>query len=237
MARLLARFGPEHIRALVGEGRIENPELAEELVRVLQGRREKILRRWLLRLSSLTDPTVEPHAGGARLCLQDRAEEAGLGPAPAPAAVHWFSRATAARLTVQHEAGAAICAVLPEATAGLGVVDVETGRRQVRCGSTSTTARGSSAWSARDDLPPGRDVRFHPSTPGGHLLDERARAGSRAAGGRQAGGHHPSAHAASAQSPVTTTTLPGISTGPLANLALGTGVRRMTPVPASPIAE
>ena len=128
MARLLARLGPEHIRAMVSEGRIENRELAEELVRILQGRREKILRRYLLRLSSLTDPTVERHGDASWLCLHDRVEEAGLGPPPAPSAVHWFDATTGARLAVSHLEGGAVCAVLPEPRPGFTVVDVDTGR-------------------------------------------------------------------------------------------------------------
>jgi len=128
MARLVARLGPAHIRAMVAEGRIENQEMAEELVRILEGRREKILRRWLLHLSSLADPTVEEHDGAWRLCLHDRAEEAGLGPPPEPSAVHWFSSATGAKLAVQHLEDGAVCATLPAPAPGYAVVDVETGR-------------------------------------------------------------------------------------------------------------
>ena len=96
-------------------------------MRILEGRREKILRRWLLRLASLTDPSVEQHDGGSWLCLHDRAEEAGLGPPPAPSAVHWFSRGPGAKLTVNRLEGGMVCAALP-VPAGLTVVDVETGR-------------------------------------------------------------------------------------------------------------
>lgn len=74
MARIVARFDDEAIRALVARGRFTDPVVADELDRVLRGRRDRILERWLTRLSPLTDPENE----GRRVCLEDRAVTAGL---------------------------------------------------------------------------------------------------------------------------------------------------------------
>lgn len=130
MARIVARFSDAHLKALIGEAKISNPVVAEELLRVLAGRRDRILRRWLTRLSSLTDPTVRERDGGFELCLSDRAEEAGLGAPPAPSAFVWLSQERARPLPLSRRGEADLCARLPDSLPEYLVVDFATGRRK-----------------------------------------------------------------------------------------------------------
>ena len=78
MARIIASFPPEAVVAAVKEGKIQN-ELAEsELIRILLGRREKILVRWLRKLSPLTHPQLHEASGQSELCLRDLAVSTGI---------------------------------------------------------------------------------------------------------------------------------------------------------------
>ncbi len=70
MARIMARFSDAHVRAMVEQSRME-PGLTRELTRILIGRRDKILRRYLTRLSPLAWPKVRVQKGRADLCLED----------------------------------------------------------------------------------------------------------------------------------------------------------------------
>ncbi len=78
MARIIARFTDEHVRALVANGKIQNELIENELIRILIGRRDKILRRYLTRLSPLTEPQVRKTASTAELCLNDLAVRSGV---------------------------------------------------------------------------------------------------------------------------------------------------------------
>jgi hypothetical protein len=78
MARIISRFGEEEIRALVETGRFSRELSEDELVRILLGRRERILERYLTRLSPLSFPAVEVAGRSSRLCLRDVAIESGL---------------------------------------------------------------------------------------------------------------------------------------------------------------
>jgi hypothetical protein len=73
MARIIARFSVSHIRSLVATADLRDPRLDAELFRVLWGRRDKILRRYLLRLSPLSLPALERDREGSRVCLTDLA--------------------------------------------------------------------------------------------------------------------------------------------------------------------
>ncbi len=77
MARLIAEFGDEHLRVLVKQGRITEPALEAELLRLLKGRRDRILERYLTRLSPLTLPEIRLGTE-AELCLRDLVAESGL---------------------------------------------------------------------------------------------------------------------------------------------------------------
>ena len=73
MARILARIGPEHLQAAVAAASFSNPFHASELLHILEGRRERILRRFLSRLSPLAAPAIEPASATvtSMLCLDD----------------------------------------------------------------------------------------------------------------------------------------------------------------------
>jgi hypothetical protein len=81
MARIIARFDLASIEAVVALGRAPAP-FARELVRVMIGRREKILHRYLTRLSPLADPTLVAEAGRSWLCASDLGLRAGVARAP-----------------------------------------------------------------------------------------------------------------------------------------------------------
>jgi hypothetical protein len=77
MARIVARMTETHIAAMVSEARLEQ-SLQNELVRVLIGRRKAILRRYLTRLSPLSDAIIDARSGEPWLCLRDLGVDAGL---------------------------------------------------------------------------------------------------------------------------------------------------------------
>jgi hypothetical protein len=75
MARIIARFTPDDIRAITSAGRFADPGDAEYLATVLIERRRRILTRYLMRLS----PIASVHAVGAdQLCATDLARAAGV---------------------------------------------------------------------------------------------------------------------------------------------------------------
>jgi hypothetical protein len=80
MARILARFTPEMVRSLGRMAQFTAPENTKYLTDVLSGRLEKILERYLTRLSPLADVHVE---GTDNLCAKDLAEWRGLRPTSA----------------------------------------------------------------------------------------------------------------------------------------------------------
>ncbi|HEY8432187.1 MAG TPA: hypothetical protein VIL20_27635 [Sandaracinaceae bacterium] len=78
MARIIARFRDEHVRALVREGRFGDETVERELGRILIERRDRILERYLTRLSPLTSPETTVHQDGGEVCLQDLAVWSGI---------------------------------------------------------------------------------------------------------------------------------------------------------------
>lgn len=79
MARIVASFSENHLRAAVAAGSLRDERLEQELMRILLGRREKLLERYLTRLSPLTDP--HQRTGAARqLCMRDVVVTSGLRP-------------------------------------------------------------------------------------------------------------------------------------------------------------
>jgi hypothetical protein len=125
MARILSHVDDAALSAIVDQADLFDPLARNELERILRGRRDKILRRYLLRLSSLARPEVQE---GRRLCVEDRAEAAGLGAAPAPAARLWLSRGSVAVVPVSRGGTAELCLLVPEIGEGQRVLDVSTGR-------------------------------------------------------------------------------------------------------------
>jgi hypothetical protein len=76
MARILARFTHEHIRAAIAQGHIGSDFLEQELFRILEGRRQEILKRYLSRLAPLSRPRVSDDI----LCLDDLSRAADTVP-------------------------------------------------------------------------------------------------------------------------------------------------------------
>ncbi|HEY1419043.1 MAG TPA: hypothetical protein VGF41_14130 [Myxococcaceae bacterium] len=124
IARIIGRFDDTSIAAVVREARLSSPVARSELERILRSRRDAIVQRYLGRLSSLSDPTVD----GRQLCFRDRAAETVLGSAPAPSARVWFSANTAATLPVQRRPGGALCTELPALGAAQQIVELSSGR-------------------------------------------------------------------------------------------------------------
>ncbi len=81
MARRIARVGAEHVAAAVDRARLEDPVLERELRRILEGRRRRILDRYLLSHSALAWPTVAVERASPRprlvVCLEDLAVASG----------------------------------------------------------------------------------------------------------------------------------------------------------------
>ena len=71
MARILASFSPDDIRAIVDAASVQDPTVDSELKRILVGRHERILRYWFRELSALTRPQVVVSDGEAMLCAED----------------------------------------------------------------------------------------------------------------------------------------------------------------------
>jgi hypothetical protein len=71
MARIVAHLGDDHVQAIVHAAQLGDPSLEKELQRLLEGRRDKILRRYLTRLSPLSEPRLEPNGRRTQLCLRD----------------------------------------------------------------------------------------------------------------------------------------------------------------------
>ena len=94
------------------------------MARILRGRRNRILERYLTRLSSLTDARIEDRT----LCVHDRAVDAGLPAAPRFSARIWFSPTSFGDLPVQRRNDSELCTVLPSLGHGQRIVDLSTGR-------------------------------------------------------------------------------------------------------------
>ena len=108
MARILARFLPEHIRTMAELGDFANPSHTDHLQRVLEGRLRKILERYLLRLSPLADLAVE---GSSYLCGVDLAEYRNVR--DNRRFVHSAVTSRGAHLAISRPGGARVCAPLP----------------------------------------------------------------------------------------------------------------------------
>ncbi len=77
MARIIARFTPADVRAIVEAGRFSDPGDTDYLVKVLIERQRLILARYLMKLS----PLAHVHAVGNQLCATDLARSSGVLPA------------------------------------------------------------------------------------------------------------------------------------------------------------
>jgi hypothetical protein len=142
MARIISHLDDAAIEAIVNEAKLSSPIARSELIRILRGRRDRILQRYLLRLSSLERPTLAdgrvlvrltslgeaiPGSGNV-VCVTDRAEAAGLGAAPEPSAKVWYSSTTAAVVPISHRGRAELCVAIPDLGGAQRVLDISTGR-------------------------------------------------------------------------------------------------------------
>jgi hypothetical protein len=80
MARIIAQIDERDLHAAVSAARLEQ-RISDEWVRVLMGRRQKILDRYLTRLSPLAQPELVTSGGASALCARDLANETGTAKA------------------------------------------------------------------------------------------------------------------------------------------------------------
>jgi hypothetical protein len=116
MARILARFSDAHVEAMVDSGQFENRVARDELVRILKGRRDAILRRYLQRLSPLAQPTLAVAQGQAQLCLEDLAVTGGVARAEErryAARASWHEEQQHTIAVLRSGAPAGVCVALP----------------------------------------------------------------------------------------------------------------------------
>ena len=60
MARIIAKFSDEHLRAVIAQAKLNDEFLERELFRLLKGRQTKVLKRYLAELSPLAHPQLKP---------------------------------------------------------------------------------------------------------------------------------------------------------------------------------
>ena len=126
MARILARFTPEDVRVLAKTADFTTAPDTAFLIEVLEGRLQKILERYLTRLSSITEVHVE---GTSVLCGVDLAEWRGLRDA---SAFRYTARMLGGGwLAVERRAGSRVCVTLPRVAADGGIPD-DAAERYVR---------------------------------------------------------------------------------------------------------
>jgi hypothetical protein len=138
MARILSRFTPEMVRALAEMGKLSDPANTAYLEGVLEGRLQKILERYLTRLSPITDVRVE---GADVLCAVDLAEWRRMRD---PAAFRYTARLLGAHrrwLTVERRPGPRVCVALPH-VAPEGAIADDDAARYVRVRIDDGVARG-----------------------------------------------------------------------------------------------
>jgi hypothetical protein len=139
MARILARFTPEMVETLGRMAKLTDPRKTAYLTSVLQGRLEKILQRYLTRLSPLADVHV---AGADRVCAEDLAATRHLR---SPTAFRYEARLFTSRASVPvpviPQPDGQICVTLTHAAAEGGPPD-DAAERYVRLAITDGVARG-----------------------------------------------------------------------------------------------
>lgn len=107
MARKMAHITPAMVSGLAKAGEFTDPADTVFLEQTLEGRLEKILDRYLTKLS----PLGEVHIDNGSLCATDLAELRAVRP---PEAFHYEARIGNQSLTVEHRANAEVCVALPE---------------------------------------------------------------------------------------------------------------------------
>ena len=136
MARILSHFTPELVGALSRLGEFSDPGDTAFVAETLEGRLERILERYLTRLSPIADVHVED---GTLLCGVDLAELRGVRE---PASFHyaaWLAGGTP--LSVTRRGGAGLCVALPR-VAGDGGPPDDAPSRYVEIAITDGVSRG-----------------------------------------------------------------------------------------------
>ncbi len=126
MARIIARFTPAHIRAIVGAGKFSDPTDVDYLTGVLVERQKRILERYLTRLSPIASVHLETDG---RICGVDLARLHGVRPADRfhyDAVEEGGGREIALAVTAGPDG--AVC-VTPQPVAADGLADDAPGRR------------------------------------------------------------------------------------------------------------
>jgi hypothetical protein len=113
MARIIARIGPAHVQAMLAAA--EPPaRYGAALLPILVGRRQKLLERYLSRLSPLADAVLQQESEGTRLCATDLSAQAGISAAVAyRASVATAPDAEQSPLAVRSVDGIQHCVRLP----------------------------------------------------------------------------------------------------------------------------
>jgi hypothetical protein len=73
MARIMAHLTEDHLKAAISTAKMKDEFLEAELLRLLEGRRHKLLARYLTKLSPLSKPRLTAGKGATELCLEDLA--------------------------------------------------------------------------------------------------------------------------------------------------------------------
>jgi hypothetical protein len=121
MARILARFTPEMVVTLAEMGQFTDPGHTSYLASVLEGRLQKILERYLTRLSPIGDVRVE---GSDQVCGVDLAEARRLRETSAFAYVAYAARpARGTPLAVSRREGGVVCVTVPHLASDGGAPD------------------------------------------------------------------------------------------------------------------
>jgi hypothetical protein len=121
MARILSKMTPELVTALAGAGQFSDPENTAYLASLLEQRLDKILDRYLTRLSPIAELRVE----GGNLCGTDLAA---LRHVRDPALFHYRAGTTSGELPVTPRDAAGFCVTLPHRAADGGVPDDDASR-------------------------------------------------------------------------------------------------------------
>ncbi len=126
--RILARFTPGMVKTLATMGKFADPTHTEYLGQVLQGRLDKILARYLTRLSPIADVRVD---GGNRLCGLDLARLRAVAPDDRfqyHASLAVEGAAEGKSVPVEPSKTADVCVALPHVAADGGSADDARGR-------------------------------------------------------------------------------------------------------------
>jgi hypothetical protein len=117
MARIIARMTPAHINRMIDAAKIKDKTVDAELRRVVLGRRQKVLSRYLGLVASLTDPEVKMSGGTAELCLEDLSVSSGIVPAKSRkygARAYLGEQLMRYRIPSVKVTGSTLCAELPK---------------------------------------------------------------------------------------------------------------------------